>query len=200
MTPLLTYIFSCIAYKSSYDLRELHLNLKFPIVESPFPGCFLTLHKYIYKIQLTHDVRLGLDSQNYNYKKPLFIIKENIEELKAARHIISFLSSFQIKITFEIGTEMREDNESESEIETINKNTVFKNDECIICLENKNNVLFCNCGHLCLCEQCFLRTKRSKKCLVCKTINTIIRNYRIKIFFPITRGKIFLFTSLTLPE
>ena len=91
MTPLLTYIFSCIAYKSSFDLRELHLNLKFPIVEFPIPGCYLTLHKYIYKIQSTHDVRLAMDRPNYNYKKPLFIIKENTGIKSSRAYYIFFI-------------------------------------------------------------------------------------------------------------
>ena len=30
----------------------------------------------------------------------------------------------------------------------------FKSDECVICLTKEPNILFCNCGHLCLCEEC----------------------------------------------
>ena len=36
----------------------------------------------------------------------------------------------------------------------INTNETFKSDECIICLTNPSNVLFCNCGHVSLCVEC----------------------------------------------
>ena len=50
----------------------------------------------------------------------------------------------------------------------------FKYDECIICLTNLPNVLFCDCGHLCLCEECD-KMKSLNTCPVCKTENTIKR-------------------------
>ena len=30
----------------------------------------------------------------------------------------------------------------------------FKSNECVKCLIKEPNILFCNCGHLCLCEEC----------------------------------------------
>ena len=44
----------------------------------------------------------------------------------------------------------------------------FKSDECVICLTIPPNVLFCNCGHLCLCEECD-KVKSLENCPVCKT-------------------------------
>ena len=29
----------------------------------------------------------------------------------------------------------------------------FKNDDCVICLTNLPNVLFCNCGHIAICTE-----------------------------------------------
>ena len=29
----------------------------------------------------------------------------------------------------------------------------FKEDKCVICLTNPPYILFCNCGHLCVCEE-----------------------------------------------
>ena len=31
---------------------------------------------------------------------------------------------------------------------------IFKAEECVICLLTKPNVLFCGCGHLCICNEC----------------------------------------------
>ena len=41
-------------------------------------------------------------------------------------------------------------------------------------VKTKTNVLFCNCGHICVCEKC-IEIKRLTKCPVCKTENTILR-------------------------
>ena len=57
---------------------------------------------------------------------------------------------------------------------TINSIQTFKTDDCVICLTNLPQVLFCNCGHLCLCVECN-KVKTLKTCPVCKTENTILR-------------------------
>ena len=49
----------------------------------------------------------------------------------------------------------------------------FKSNQCVICLEEEPNVLFCNCGHICICEKC--ASHRYDKCPVCKKENTILR-------------------------
>ena len=54
----------------------------------------------------------------------------------------------------------------------INTTKSFKSDGCLICLTNPPNVLFCNCGHIPICEECD-KTKSLKVCPVCKTENTI---------------------------
>ena len=62
----------------------------------------------------------------------------------------------------------------QNETPIINSSKSFKSNECVICLTNPPNVLFCNCGHLCLCSECE-RKKISNKCPICKIENTIIR-------------------------
>ena len=56
----------------------------------------------------------------------------------------------------------------------INSSQTFKSEECVICLTNPPQVLFCNCGHLCYCSECE-KLKTSNKCPICKTENEIIR-------------------------
>ena len=51
----------------------------------------------------------------------------------------------------------------------------FKEDECVICLTNPPNILFCNCGHICVCEECNKTRESLEKCPICKTENTILR-------------------------
>ena len=56
-----------------------------------------------------------------------------------------------------------------------NGNKSFKSDECVICLTNLQNVLFCNCGHIAICTECD-KVKSLNICPVCKTETTIKRN------------------------
>ena len=56
----------------------------------------------------------------------------------------------------------------------INVEQIFKSDECVICLNNPSNVLFCNCGHICICEECE-KTRSLKNCPICKIENQIKR-------------------------
>ena len=51
---------------------------------------------------------------------------------------------------------------------------IFKSVECIVCMTEKPNVLFCNCGHLCECVNCY-KIKTPTICPICKTENEIIR-------------------------
>ena len=60
------------------------------------------------------------------------------------------------------------------EVKIINPSKIFKSDECVICLTNQPIILFCNCGHLCYCTECY-KLKSLSACPVCKTENEIIR-------------------------
>ena len=64
------------------------------------------------------------------------------------------------------------DDEEKEEL-SINDFKTFKSDQCVICLEEEPKVLFCNCGHLCICEKCLVR--RHDDCPVCKKETTILR-------------------------
>ena len=64
--------------------------------------------------------------------------------------------------------------ENDSYNQHINANKTFKTEECLICVINKPNVLFCGCGHLCVCKEC-IKYYESYECPVCKTINENIR-------------------------
>ena len=57
---------------------------------------------------------------------------------------------------------------------TINSIQTFKFDECVICLTNQPIILFCNCGHIPICTECY-KLKSLSACPICKTENEIIR-------------------------
>ena len=55
-----------------------------------------------------------------------------------------------------------------------NQHKIFNLKECVICLEEEPKVLFCNCGHICICKKCIL-LNRYNICPLCKKENTILR-------------------------
>ena len=56
----------------------------------------------------------------------------------------------------------------------INIGKSFKSNDCVLCLTNRPNVLFCNCGYIAICVECD-ETKSLKNHPVCKTENAIKR-------------------------
>ena len=155
MTPLLVYIFSSICHcnEGGFELREMHIKLK-------FPSTVLTFGDY-------------LNLSRYHYKKPIRVIRVNIDEIEGSGHCTSFLVPFRVEITLEL-IDYSSDSEAEDDTIPINEIKTYKMDECVICLENKTTALFCNCGHLCVCQKC-IEIKRLTKCPVCKTENAILR-------------------------
>ena len=84
--------------------------------------------------------------------------------------------------------EREEESEEEREEPVINTTQSFKSDECAISLTIPPHVLFCNCGHLCLCVE----SEEVESLVVCpvyKTENTFKKNYRISKYFPPLPGK-----------
>ena len=83
---------------------------------------------------------------------------------------------------FEVLAELEQNNELtvsqaeliNEEVKIINPSKIFKSEECVICLTNPPVVLFCNCGYLCNCTECY-KLKSLSACPICKTQNEIIR-------------------------
>ena len=112
-----------------------------------------------------------------DYTKGIYTI--NIKLLTSYRNIslgqYYLLKRFDIEDEEEPEEEPEEPEYIQNETPIINSSQSFKSNECVICLTNPPNVLFCNCGHLCLCSECE-RKIISNKCPICKTENTIIRS------------------------
>ena len=104
-----------------------------------------------------------------DYTKGIYTI--NIKLLTSYRNIN--LGQYYL-LRGDIEDEEEEPEYIQNETPIINSSLSFKSNECVICLTNPPNVLFCNCGHLCLCLECE-RKKISNKCPICKTENEIIR-------------------------
>ena len=155
MVPLFVYIFSCILHRSGYVHREMHIKLKFPNATLIFEDYF--------------------EFDGFHYTMPISTVQDKICALESYGYYMSFFAPFRVEITLDRHREnIDEHYPSEDEAININEIKTYKINECVICLENKANVLFCNCGHICVCEKC-TKIKRLTKCPVCKTGNTTLR-------------------------
>ena len=156
MAPLLVYICSCINF-CGRRYNDLIIKLRFDHTE----------------LTLDNSINVFADL----FRNPLNIINENNDQTRSFGFCTCFSEPFRLELSLEQDSESpyieKEDEEEiEEEEETINELKTFKFDNCVICLENKPSVLFCNCGHLCVCKECI---KRFTKCPICKKENTILR-------------------------
>ena len=76
-----------------------------------------------------------------------------------------------------IGELLREIEESEEKIEEYNTKQSIHSSECVICLNNKPNILYFECGHIAVCNSCDSIGKFGK-CPLCRRE---IKNQRIQI-------------------
>ena len=60
-------------------------------------------------------------------------------------------------------------------LKIINKEKIFKEDLCGICMERKPNALFCSCGHISICSTCRKSLNNKNKCITCKEISMNVR-------------------------
>ena len=75
---------------------------------------------------------------------------------------------FNVRVEFNIGVKTNLNKKPINSIQT------FKTGDCVICLTNQPIILFCNCGHIPICTECY-KLKSLSACPICKTQNEIIR-------------------------
>ena len=156
MAPLIIYIFSCIIHNGHHnDFNDISIKIIFD------------------QSDITFNNFISLD-QSFLFDSPVQIINESIEHIKNSGHYDNFLKPFRFELWIDVETFEEEEYEEEEKLVNINNLKMFEIEECVICLENKNNVLFCNCGHICVCDKC-IEFEKLTKCPVCKTENTILR-------------------------
>ena len=73
----------------------------------------------------------------------------------------------------DVGDEVEEDGDLIETSYTNGNNEVVKifNQKCVICLERDSDYAFRQCGHQCICEQCYQNKGDIDflKCVVCRT-------------------------------
>ena len=110
------------------------------------------------------------------------LLKESInDQIEGIRHIEATNGSLignrynegELKLT--LLTEEFEPSKTINQPITSEEKT-FKEDKCMICLDKEPNVLFCSCGHLCVCSECRKNLKNNKNmCVSCREISVNVR-------------------------
>ena len=143
-----------IYYAYSYTIRRKYINENFILTED--------------------NSRINY---NYEYDNSELYIK-NLE-IVLTTHFDFYYEDYAFY--FEVLAELEQNNEllisrepKNEEVKIINPSKIFKSEECIICLENQPIILFCNCGHIPICIECY-KLKSLSACPICKTQNEIIR-------------------------
>ena len=116
---------------------------------------------------------------NYNYEsdnheiyiKNLEIILTTHYDFYHEDYDFYFIALAELELNNELLLSHESTNE---ETKIINPSKIFKSEECIICLTKQPIILFCNCGHIPICTECYKLNSLSA-CPICKTENEIIR-------------------------
>ena len=198
ITPLFIYISSCDKYyreNGHGEIYDIVINLFMVDGELMFgsSNAFGNLDEHRIS-DFKEDQNSFFSSVGYcaRYTKPFKILFEGFfshfqteeERLEAERR------DSEIQEEVETSQSDSDDREIQEEVETsqsysddsddeekeelsINDFKTFKLEQRVICLEEEPKVLFCNCGHICICEKC--ASHRYNNCPVCKKENTILR-------------------------
>ena len=155
-------------------MGNLYSNLK-PIIHYALS---YTIFRKFYNTNFTLTEDNTMINYNYKYIDNELYVKDLEVILKT--HYDFYDADYDLY--FNVLAELEQNNELivshtepiPEEPKVINIFKIFKFDECIICMTDKPNVLFCNCGHVSYCINCY-KMKTLSVCPICKTDNEIIR-------------------------
>ena len=143
-----------ISYAYSYTFRRKHIKEDFILKED------------------NNIINYNYESDNHEiYIKNLEIVLTTYYDFYHVDYDFYFWALAELEQNNELLLSHESTNE---ETKIINPSKIFKSEECIICLTNQPIILFCNCGHLCLCTECY-KLKSLSACPICETENEIIR-------------------------
>ena len=155
-------------------IGDLYKNFK-PIIYYAYS--YTIIRKFINEnFILTEDN--SIINYNYEYDNSELYIK-NLEVILKTHY--DFYDA-DYAFYFEVLAELEKNNELivshmepiPEDVKIINPSKIFKSEECIICLTNQPIILFCNCGHIPICTECYKLKSLSAR-PICKTENTILR-------------------------
>ena len=159
ITPLFIYILSCDKYYQENDhgkIMTINISLNIPGFRR-----FTSIDSFI--LTLCNDYTLEEVFGDLGEHRIAIFKKCLNESFSRVGYCVRYIEPFKMLISTKF-----------IHFPTlINKYKTFKLEQCVICLEKEPKVLFCNCGHICICKKCILN--RYDNCPVCKERSTILR-------------------------
>ena len=120
-----------------------------------------------------NDIEIHMDNFDiFSYEETLIRIFNEIRDCIDRMDEMELFDEECLRLIF-IKNEILEKNKN---TKPINKERTFKTDKCVVCLEKESNILFCNCGHLIACKECWENLNNKKYiCMSCRKPNDIVR-------------------------
>ena len=176
ITILLTYETN-VFYPETFNLTFVEHIIPFIFYLNNLYGCNLNddikILEYETEIFFNDDSYakhnlFSLFSFDYNNNKFLSCLNREINKYKGyrIRNIPFAPFNFRVELCIAIKNNLHK--------KPINSIQTFKTGDCVICLTKPPQVLFCNCGHLCVCTECN-KMEILETCPICQTENTILR-------------------------
>ena len=162
--------------EDKFLIGDLYKNLKSILT-------FALSYTRLKKFMINHpNLILTEDNTIINYDYEYIDCEVYIKDLKVILKTHYDFYDADYDLYFSVLAELENNNElivshdepTPEKLKVINLFKIFKSDECIICMVNKPNILFCNCGHVSYCLNCY-KIKSFFVCPICKTDNEIIR-------------------------
>ena len=176
------YINRLLRYETNVFYPET-FNLEF--VEHIIPFIFYLIN--LYGCNLNDDIKIyEFDIEIFFNDDPFmkhnlfsfFLRGYNIVDLLCLNREINKYKRYKMRmipfVPFNIGVEFSIGIKNNLNKKSINSIQTFKTGDYVIYLTKPPQVLFCNCGHLCICTECN-KMKTLETCPVCKTENAILR-------------------------
>ena len=125
---------------------------------------------YDYQV-MNKDIEVELDG----LETPLNMVLNNIKDIVNDMDDRGFCFMDELKEGVRLTVVIIEILKVNEDVISMNGEKTFKQDECMICLNNEPNVMFCNCGHLCICSTCRKSLNDKNKCVSCNLYSNIVR-------------------------
>ena len=174
-TNLLTYETN-VFYPETFNLKFVEHIIPFIFYLNSLYGC--NLNDDIKILEYETEIFFNDDSYTKHNLFSLFIFDYNINFLSYLNREINKYKGYRIRkipfAPFNIRVELCIAIKNNLHKKSINSIQTFKTGYCVICLTKPPQVLFCNCGHLCVCTECN-KMETLETCPICKTENTILR-------------------------
>ena len=142
-------------------------------------GVFYTIKKYLKELQYIIRGEEKILSINQNNNLFSGEIKPNFYIFVEAKIFLEdyIYAEFEFVLDDPPTDIIEEPEEPEEKTEEYNTKQSIHTSECVICLNNKPNILYFECGHIAVCDSCDSIGKL-RKCPICRRK---IKNQRIKI-------------------